>query len=137
MVDDPMESLAGKTGIVIHAGVHPGGGGTVGKLLHAVHLDKVLAHWGASMAKDFLMVINVDGTERREPFYEAHFVECGPGEHDVAVQPAQSTAVVQPVFWAAKKMKVTVAAGEIVHLTYTLGGVGQVSLALGQTNAAT
>lgn len=124
-----MESLVGKTGIVIHAGVDPNRGRTVGKLLHAMHLDKLLAHLGASMAKDFLMVIKVDGVERREPFYEAHFVECGPGEHAVSTEPWQPTVTsVQPVFWASKTIQVTVPAGEVVHLVYTLGGVGHVTL---------
>ena len=104
--------------------------------VHDASLDKLLAHWGASMAKDFLMVINVDGVERREPFYEAHFVECGPGEHGVAIHPSlPSGTPLQPVFWASKTIQVTVPAGEVVHLTYTLGGVGQVTLELGQGDA--
>ncbi len=127
-----MEELVGKTGIVIHAGVKPERGRTVGKLLHAIHLDKLLMQLGASMAKDFLMVINVDGNEVREPFYEAHFVECAPGPHEVSVHPSQPAVAVQPVFWASKKIDVNVKSGEIVHLIYTLGGVGQVTLELGQ-----
>lgn len=131
-----MESIVGKTGIVIHAGVHREGGRTVGKLLHALHLDKLLAHWGASMAKNFQMLINVDGVERREPFYEAHFVECGAGEHTVSIQPWQPTVTpVQPIFWASKSMQVTVPAGQVVHLIYKLGGVGQVTLEQGEGDA--
>jgi hypothetical protein len=122
-----MDALAGKTGIAIHAGISSGSR-TIGKLLSALHLDKLGAHY----AKGQVMVIDVDGVERTEPFYEAHFVECVPGEHDVTVSTrndatigmqVRSPAAVQKAV-TSKGLRVTVRPGEVVHLTYTPGVTG-------------
>lgn len=122
-----MDALAGKTGIAIHAGISSGSR-TIGKLLSALHLDKL----GAQYAKGQVMVIDVDGVERTEPFYEAHFVECAPGDHDVTVstrndvtigmQPRSPASVQKAV--TSQAIRVTVRSGEVVHLTYTPGVTG-------------
>jgi hypothetical protein len=125
--EETMDTLAGKTGIAIHAGMSSGSR-TIGKLLSALHLEKLGAHY----AKGQLMLIDVDGVERTEPFYEAHFVECAPGDHDVTVSTRNETtigmqvrspAVVQKAV-TSKSLRVTVRAGEVVHLIYTPGVTG-------------
>lgn len=67
-----------KTGIEIHVTLSPGQR-TVGKVLSALHLEKL----GAAVAKLSDAVISVDGQERVEPLYEAHFIEASPGKHHV------------------------------------------------------
>lgn len=68
----------GQTGIEIQVGLTPGQK-VIGKLLHAAHLD-VIGEW---VARGSTAVIEVDGQRTEEPFYEAHFVACAPGEHAV------------------------------------------------------
>lgn len=68
----------GKTGIEIQVGLTPGQK-VIGKVLHALHLEAI----GKAVAQMEKAVITVDGERREEPLYEAHFVECAPGVHEV------------------------------------------------------
>jgi hypothetical protein len=124
-----MDPFRGRTGIAIHAGMATGTR-TVGKLLKALHLESL----GADSVKNHVMVIVVDGVERREPFYEAHFVECEPGLHEVTVAVLQEHAVLplssvpvpekRQAAFTSRTVHVKVDAGEVAHLTYTPGVLG-------------
>ncbi|AKK30004.1 hypothetical protein [Mycobacterium sp. EPa45] len=70
--------MNGPTGIEIQVGLTPGQK-VIGKLLHAAYLDVI----GRAVAQGSTAVIEVDGRRTEEPFYEAHFVACEPGEHTV------------------------------------------------------
>jgi hypothetical protein len=121
-----MDPFRGKTGIVVHAGMATGTR-IAGKLLAALHLDG----FAAAKAKNAKMVITVDGVERREPFYEAHLVECAPGEHEVTVAVLHEHEVLpigqipvpdkRQIAFSSRTVRVTVATGEVTHLTYTPG----------------
>jgi hypothetical protein len=67
-----------RTGIEIRVGLSAGQE-AIGKVLTALHLEK-LGEWVAGMAE---AVIRVDGVERVEPLYQAHFIEAAPGVHTV------------------------------------------------------
>ncbi len=75
-----MDGTAGKTGIEIQAGMSPGQK-NIGKLLHALHLDGV----GKVLADNMKVEITLDGDSHEEPLYEAHFLECEPGEHELGL----------------------------------------------------
>jgi hypothetical protein len=122
-----VDPLSGKTGIAIHAGMSQGTR-PFGKILKALHLEQLGAHY----ARSSVMVISIDGVDRSEPFYEAHFVECAPGEHDVTVSVQQTASIghgpaapssLQKAF-TSKTLRVSVAPGQVVHMTYTPGATG-------------
>jgi hypothetical protein len=71
-----IEPMTGKTGIEIQVGLSPGQR-SIGKVLSALHLEKL----GELVGKMMELVITLDGAERVEPLYEAHFIEAAVGEH--------------------------------------------------------
>jgi hypothetical protein len=128
--------MSKQTGIEIQVALTPGQK-TIGKVLHALHLDKI----GAWVAKMEQAVIKVDGQRREEPLYEAHFIETSPGTHTVemfmrggrkdsigeALAPI-TNALSEGVFGAS--MTVTVEPGTVTVLIYTPqdGGGAQLEL---------
>jgi hypothetical protein len=89
----------------------------IGKLLHATHLDVV----GKAVAGMSKAVIDVDGERFEEPLYEAHFVPCAPGGHDVAMfmqgRGPASDAASKSVYGAT--FTVSVQEGMVTVLLYT------------------
>lgn len=108
--------MSGKTGIEIHVALSPGQR-TVGKVLSALHLQKL----GAAVAKLTNAVIVVDGVDRVEPLYEAHFIEAGPGKHHVEMSmqgKGPGPAGMQKMM-TGTAMDVEVEAGKVTVLEYT------------------
>lgn len=108
--------VTGQTGIEIQVGLTPGQK-IIGKLLHAAHLDNV----GEMAARGSTAVIEVDGQRTEEPFYEAHFVACEPGEHAVTMfmqgRGPGSDTVANRVYGASLATKVE--DGHVTVLLYT------------------
>ncbi len=111
-----------RTGIEIHVALTPGQR-TVGKLLTALHLEAL----GKLVAGTLEAVILVDGVERVEPLYEAHFVEATPGPHTVEMWmrgKGPSSDALQKAF-RGQSLEVVVEAGEVAVLLYSpRDGVG-------------
>ncbi|MCA9677895.1 MAG: hypothetical protein KC464_22920, partial [Myxococcales bacterium] len=106
---------AGRTGIEIRVGLSPGQR-TVGKVLSALHLERL----GAWVARGSTAVIKVDGVERREPLYEAHFVATAPGVHEVEifmVGPGPGVDAIQDAV-RGRHATVRVEAGKVTVLRY-------------------
>src|SRR5262245_59170642 len=123
----------GKTGIEIQVGLSPGQR-TVGKILTALHLQAL----GAAVAKMVKAQIVVDGVERTEPLYEAHFVEAAPGMHHVemAMLGRGPGPVELQKLMVGKAMDVTVEPGRVTVLRYTpRDGIGA-TLELLETRSA-
>jgi hypothetical protein len=112
----------GPTGIEIQVGLTPGQK-VIGKLLHAAYLDVI----GRAVGQGSTAVIEVDGRRTEEPFYEAHFVACEPGEHTVDMfmqgRGPRSDAVASKIYGA--NLSTTVHDGQVTVLRYTpKDGVG-------------
>jgi hypothetical protein len=119
-----MSYREGTTGIEIQCGLTEGQA-KVGKLLHAMHLDWLMK-WGASKNT---MVIAIDGVEREEPLFQAHFVECAPGEHELRVafynNMKSGTPLAAEVYGEGKRfwtesVRVVVEPGKVVQAVYQL-----------------
>jgi hypothetical protein len=65
------------------------------------------------------LVISVDGEERRETLYEAHFVPCEPGDHELEVTWAYAAGLT--VGPSRRKLKVHVPEGHVAMVEYTPG----------------
>ena len=105
----------GRTGIEIQVALAPGQR-TIGRLLTALHLETLAEGMGSAMQA----VIAVDGVERAEPLYEAHFVEAAPGEHDVEMfirGEGPSGDALQRAF-RGQSQRVTVQPGRVAVLLY-------------------
>ena len=107
--------MSGRTGIEIHVALSPGQR-TVGRILSALHLEKL----GAAVAKLTDAVISVDGVERVEPLYEAHFVEATPGVHHVemSMRGKGGPAGLQKTM-TGQVLNVDVEPGKVTVLLYT------------------
>ena len=107
----------GHTGIEIHALLSTLSK-VVGKLLEKVHLEKLM-----TAAGDVQMVIVLDGVERRESLYEAHFVPCDPGEHELKIswEPFGPTLGAAYRAASARTLKVTVEPGQVTIVEYMPG----------------
>ena len=108
--------MSEKTGIEIHVALSPGQR-TVGKVLSALHLEKL----GAAVAHLTNAVISVDGVARVEPLYEAHFIEAGPGKHHVEMSmqgKAPGPAGMQKTM-TGTAVDVEVESGKVTVLEYT------------------
>ncbi|GAA2804363.1 hypothetical protein GCM10010533_48350 [Mycolicibacterium pallens] len=117
-----LTSMNGQTGIEIQVGLTPGQK-VIGKLLHAAHLDVI----GRAVAQGSTAVIEVDGRRTEEPFYEAHFIACEPGEHTVEMfmqgKGPGSDAIANKIYGA--NLSTTVEDGQVSVLLYTpKDGVG-------------
>ncbi len=112
----------GKTGIEIQVALSPGQR-TIGKVLSALHLEKL----GSAVAKSVEAVISIDGAERVEPLYEAHFIEATPGTHHVEMSmrgKAPGPTGLQKSM-SGQARDVVVEAGRVTVLLYTpRDGVG-------------
>lgn len=101
----------GATGIEIHA-IQSEITRTFNKLLSkVVNIDGV-----PSLG---LLVINLDGEERRESLYEAHFVPCPPGDHELELSWAYMEGL--RVLPSRRKLKVHVPVGHVAIVEYTPG----------------
>jgi hypothetical protein len=106
----------GATGIEIHALLSTISK-IVGKLLEKVHLEGILT------AGDAQMVIVLDGVERREPLYEAHFVPCEPGDHELKIswEPFGPTLGAAYRVASARTLSVRVEPGQVAIVEYMPG----------------
>lgn len=114
-------STEGKTGIEIQVCLSPGQR-TVGKVLSALHLEK-LGKWVGNTAT---AVITVDGDEIEEPLYGAHFIDVTPGKHDVKMHiKSRGPTGIQKALYSATadargtEMHVVVNPGKVTVLRYT------------------
>jgi hypothetical protein len=106
-----------QTGIEIHA-LLTTASRVVGRLLQKIHLGALL-----QAAGDVQMVITLDGVERKEPLYEAHFVACEPGEHElkIAWEPYGPTLGAVARKASARTLQVTVEPGQVAIVEYMPG----------------
>ena len=112
-----MGDTQGKTGIEIQSGVSAGQR-TIGKILHALHLDGMTK----AIADNARLKIKLDGVEREEPLYEAHFVECEPGEHELELSWYGRIGVASETlgsYFNEHTMRVAVEPGTVTQLRYT------------------
>jgi hypothetical protein len=112
-----MHDAQGKTGIEIQAGLSPGQR-MIGKILHTLHLDGVTK----AVAGNARLKIEIDGVEREEPLYEAHFVECAAGEHELKLSWYGNIGVASETlgsYFNEQKLRVTVEPGTVTELRYT------------------
>lgn len=112
-----MSDHTGKTGIEIHIGL-PEGQKVVGRMLHALHLEKLIAFIG----RNATAVIVLDGVERREPLYEAHFLEAAAVEHELSMHflqgPLPGPEGVQKAF-TSDSLRVTVEPATVTVVEFT------------------
>lgn len=105
-----------KTGIEIQVGITEGQR-LVGKLIHALHLDK-LTELIAKVSTAYITID--DGKPIEEPLYEAHFIELPPGQHHVQMHIQSTipspTPIAKLVYGA--KLDATVEAGKVTVLEY-------------------
>jgi hypothetical protein len=93
----------------------------VGRLMSAAHLDHLLKASADSMK--LTMVITLDGVERREPLYEAHFVPCEPGVHQLTIAweelgPTMGAGIRK---LSSRSVEITVEPGKVAVLEYMPG----------------
>jgi hypothetical protein len=103
----------GQTGIEIHA-IMTGATKLQGKLLKLVGFE------GLNVA-GLEMVITVDGAEKREVLYEAHFVPCTPGEHNLAIAWAGGPMTNFIKKMSTRSLSVQVPEGQVAIVEYTPG----------------
>ncbi|HEX4403234.1 MAG TPA: hypothetical protein VH560_00295 [Polyangia bacterium] len=103
----------GETGIEIHA-VMTGATRLRGKLLALVGLE-TLSVGGLDM------LITVDDAARTEPLYEAHFVACAPGEHELSIAWTGGPLGETIRRMSERHVKVTVPEGQVAIVEYTPG----------------
>lgn len=107
---------------------------TIGKVLEALHLQK-LGEW---VARSSLAVLSLDGVEREEPLYEAHFLEAAPGVHHVEMffkMKRMDSSTVERAF-RGTALDVRVEPGKVVQLLYTpQDGLGATLEVLGSRDA--
>ncbi len=103
----------GQTGIEIHA-IMTGATRLQGKLLKLVGFENL-------NVAGLEMVIHLDGNEHREALYEAHFVPCSPGEHQLSVAWGGGPLDAYIQKKSDRHLAVHVREGEVAIVEYTPG----------------
>jgi hypothetical protein len=103
----------GQTGIEIHA-IMTGATRLQGKLLKLVGFENL-------NIAGLEMVITLDDIPRTEPLYEAHFVPCAPGDHQLSIAWTGGPLSEQIRRMSDRHIVVTVPEGQVAIVEYKPG----------------